>query len=137
MRVVMVWALAAGVVSDSLPPPALVTEPGYASAYAPGVFEATVRYRLDHDVWRNAPPWDWYYRAHGYAAVADCARVGEMAMLYTPDGRGYEVLIADCAGNDGTPGWMAANNIVVELDARLYAALTARHGRPLAVELTR
>ena len=114
----MVWALAAGVVSDSLPPPAPVTEAGYASAYAPGVFESTVRYRLDHDVWRNDPPWDWYYRAHGYAAVSDCARVGEMAMLYAPDGRGYEVLIADCAGNDGTPDWMAANNIVVELDGR-------------------
>lgn len=141
MKAVLVWALAAGVVADALPSPAPASSAagaplaGFASAYAPGVFEATVRYRLDHDVWRVEPPWDWYYRAEGYAAVADCARVGEMATLVAADGREYEVLIADCAGNDNTPEWMAANRIIVELDARLWAYLVERHGRPLAVEL--
>jgi hypothetical protein len=110
---------------------------GYASAYAPGVFEATVRYRLDNDVWRVDPPYGWFYLAHGYAAVGDCSRVGEMTTLRAVDGREYAVLIADCAGNDGTPDWMRENAIIVELDARLWERLTAAHGRPLAVELGR
>lgn len=140
MKTVLVLALAAGVVTDGLPSPAPAATDyltGWASAYAPGVFEDTVRYRLDNDVWRVTPPWDWYYRTEGYVAVSDCARVGEMAILVAADGHEYEVLIADCAGADGTPDWMRENAIIVELDARLWERLTARHGRPLAVELRR
>lgn len=74
-------------------------------------------------------------RARGYAAVADCKRVGEMALLTAAGGATYEVLIADCAGDDGAPEWMAANRIIVELDAGLWSRLTARHGRPLEVTL--
>ena len=107
---------------------------GYASAYAPGVFETTVAYRHANAVWRVDPPYDWYTVA-GYVAVNDCRRVGERATLVDPGGRSWPVLVADCAGNDGTPGWMAANNIVVELDARLWGVLTATHARPLRVEL--
>ena len=107
---------------------------GYASAYAPGVMDATVRYRLDNDVWRVDPPIDWY-TAVGYVATNDCAQVGSMATLVGPDGREYRVLVADCGGADGGAEWMTRHNIVVELDWRLWEALTARHGRPLAVEL--
>ena len=109
---------------------------GYASAYAPGVFEATVRFRLDNDIWRVTPPRDWY-TVHGYVAVSDCARVGEVTTLRAADGQEYDVLIADCAGDDGTPDWMRENAIVAELDWRLWERLTAAHGRPLAVELQR
>lgn len=53
MKAVLVWALAAGGVVaavDSVPPPVPDVLTGYASAYAPGVFEETVRYRLDEGV---------------------------------------------------------------------------------------
>jgi hypothetical protein len=119
-----------------MPPPAPGYLSGFASGYAPGVMESTVRYRLDNDVWRVTPPYGWY-TVHGYVAVGDCGRVGEVTTLRAADGREYDVLIADCAGDDGTPGWMAENAIIVELDWRLWDKLTAAHGRPLAVELER
>lgn len=110
---------------------------GWASAYAPGVMEATVRYRLEHDVWRVPPPADWYTAA-GYIATNNCAQVGSMATLIDPGGREWRVLVADCGGDEG-PGmgadWMTENNIVAELDAGLWGRLTAAHGRPLAVEV--
>ncbi len=108
---------------------------GYASAYAPGVMEATIRYRLDYDVWRSPPPIDWY-TAHGAIAVMDCDRVGEMTTLIDPAGRMYRVLIADCAGDDGPADRFSRDSIIVELDWRLWERLTAAHGRPLEVGLT-
>jgi len=108
---------------------------GYASAYAPGVFEDVVRYRMDNDLWRVPPPWDWYYQVAGYVAGTDCARVGELATLYDAGGAAYTVLYADCAGDAVTLDWMTDNRIVAELDARLFKRLTAAHGRPLEVEL--
>lgn len=136
MALFMGLALALG--TAGMPPPAPAvnagTASGYASAYAPGVFEATVRYRLDNDLWRVTPPRDWY-TAHGYVATNDCAQVGRMATLVAPDGREYRVLVADCGGKDGGSDWMTVNNVVVEMDWRLWERLTAAHGRPLAVEL--
>ena len=108
-------------------------ERGWASAYAPGVMSEVIRYRLDNDLWRHTPPRDWYL-ADGAIATNDCAQVGLMATLVDPDGREYLVLVADCAGRDSTD-WMTANNIVAELDWRLWTRLTAEHGRPLEIEL--
>lgn len=108
---------------------------GYASAYAPGVFEDVVRYRLDNGLWRVPPPYGWFYEVDGYIAGTDCARVGELATLYDPAGQEYTVLYADCAGDADTLTWMLDNRIVAELDARLWATLTAAHGRPLEVVL--
>lgn len=110
---------------------------GWASAYAPGVMAATVRYRLDNDVWRVPPPRNWY-EAAGYIATNDCAQVGRMATLIDPSGRAWRVLVADCGGDEG-PGlgadWMTRHGIVAELDWALWEKLTAAHGRPLRVEL--
>ena len=107
---------------------------GYASAYAPGVIDEVIRYRFANDLWRNVPPRDWYI-AHGAIATNDCAQVGQMATLIDPAGRRYEVLIADCAGADGGAVWMTENNIVAELDWRLWERLTDLHGRPLEIGL--
>lgn len=106
---------------------------GWASAYAPGVMESVVAYRMTNDIWRIDPPADWY-QVHGYIAAMDCARVGEVTTL-TVAGRHYRVLIADCAGDDGPPDRFSRDNIIAELDARLWARLTADHGRPLRIEL--
>lgn len=106
---------------------------GWASAYAPGVMEATVAYRLETGNWWNIPPSRWIY-ADGYIAVNDCRRVGDMV---APDGDEYAVLVADCGGPGEGQGsdWMSRNNIVAELDWGLWARLTAEHGRPLAIEV--
>jgi hypothetical protein len=115
---------------------AAVAVAGWASAYDPGVMDATVAYRMDHGLWFTSPPHDWYTVA-GYIAVNDCKRVGETATLIDPGGREWRVLVADCAGDEPGAGaaWMTANNIIVELDAGLWQRLTATHGRPLRVEL--
>lgn len=109
-------------------------ETGYASAYAEGVFESTVRYRLENDVWRVPPPHDWY-TAHGYVAAMDCSRVGEMATMLVGS-REYRVLIADCAGDDGPPDRFEKMNVILEMDWRLWEKLTQAHGRPLLVSLS-
>lgn len=111
------------------------TERGYASAYAPGVMDEVIRYRLDNDIWPHGePPRDWY-AAHGAIAAMDCSKVGQMATLIDPDGREYRVLVADCAGDDGPPDRFERNRIIVELDWNLWTRLTAEHGRPLEVGL--
>jgi hypothetical protein len=105
---------------------------GWASAYAPGVFEDVVAYRLENRLWRNTPPSEWIY-ADGYIATNDCADVGRMAWLVDPAGNEHRVLIADCGGDDGGSDFMTANNIVAELDWDLWSALTTAHGKPLRV----
>lgn len=107
---------------------------GWASAYSPGVMEATVAARMEHGYWFTEPPHNWY-QAAGYVAVNDCTRVGEMATLIDPGGREWRVLVADCGGDDGGSEFMARNNIVAELDAGLWERLTAAHGRPLRIEV--
>ena len=110
---------------------------GWASAYAPGVMEATVAYWLEQGVWWHIPPSEWIY-ADGYIATNDCTQVGRMATLIDPGGREWRVLVADCGGDEG-PGqgadWMTQNGIVAELDAGLWERLTAAHGRPLRIEV--
>lgn len=107
---------------------------GYASAYAPGVMQEVIEARFLNDWWPNTPRRDWYTAA-GYIAGMDCAKVGQMATLVTPDGREWPVLIADCAGNDGPADRFTRNNIIAELDWGLFTRLTALHGRPLEVTL--
>ncbi len=121
------------------PAPAAPIEPpgvtGWASAYAPGVMENVITYRMAYDIWpHGAPPRDWYTVA-GAIATNDCRQVGSvMTLTATGDGRAYRVLVADCAGADSA-AWMTDCNIVAELDARLWQTLTERHGRPLEVTL--
>lgn len=112
--------------------PSAVT--GWASAYAPGVMAEVVTYRNAYDLWRNPLPHDWYTAA-GYIATNDCSQVGQMLTLIDPDGRAYRVLVADCGGRDGGSEWMTDHDIIAELDYALWQTLTARHGRPLRVEL--
>lgn len=112
---------------------ATANEWGYASAYAPGVMEGVVRVRLDNDWWPVALPVDWY-TVHGYIAVMDCSRVGQVTTVYV-GGQGYRVLIADCAGDDGPPERFQEMGVILELDARLWEKFTAQHGRPLVVGL--
>lgn len=111
-----------------------VVETGFASAYDQGVMERVVmdRYRLD--MWRNEPPRDWH-DVDGYIAAMDCGRVGQVTTMYGPDGTAYSVLIADCAGDDGPADRFDRHNIILELDGRLWATLTAAHGKPLEVSL--
>ena len=59
---------------------------GYASAYAPGVMQEVIEARFLNDWWPNTPRRDWYTAA-GYIAGMNCAKVGQMATLVTPDGR--------------------------------------------------
>jgi hypothetical protein len=112
---------------------------GWASAYAPGVFQEVVAFRLENQLWPQIPPSEWIY-AEGYIAVADCRSVGEMATLVDPSGREWRVLIADC-GERNKPGegqdWMIANNIAAELDWEMWEQLTTTHGRPLWIEVVR
>ena len=98
--------------------------------------DGTVAARMEHGYWFTEPPHDWY-QAAGFIAVNDCTRVGEMATLIDPGGREWRVLVADCGGAEvnGGAAWMTRNNIVAELDAGLWARLTAAHGRPLRVGL--
>ena len=97
--------------------------------------DATVRYRLDNDVWRVQPPVDWY-TVHGYVAAMDCSRVGEVAVMLV-DGREYRVLIADCAGDDGPIDRFTEQRIILEMDWRLWEKLTGKYGKPLPVSLSR
>ncbi len=127
----LVLALATGEVA-----PAPVGVTGYASAYAPGRMDEVIAYRMANDLWRTPPRFDWY-QGHGGIATNDCSQVGQMARVYAPDGKSYEVLIADCGGAEegGGASWMTANRIVAELDWRLWTRLTAAHGRPLEVTI--
>jgi hypothetical protein len=113
---------------------------GWASAYAPGVFEDVVRHRFANDWWPVQPQLDWYIRAQGYIATNECRDVGRMATLIDPSGREWRVLIADC-GERGKPGegqdWMTRNRIIAELDWRLFERLTELHGKPLRIEVAR
>lgn len=131
----MTAALAAlGLLLANAEPPAVWVE-GYASAYAPTVFEDVVEHRFANDWWRNPPPPDWYTVA-GYAAVTDCGRVGEVVELRPVGAQTWQrVLIADCVGDMASLEWMLSNKIVAELDARLFARWVGEWGAPLALEM--
>lgn len=113
----------------------MLTTTGFASRYDPGVFEAVVAHRFDNGWWRNEPPPDWD-RVAGYAATTDCGQVGKVVLMRPVGATTWErVLVADCAGADGTLDWMLANNIVAELDYSLFTRWAAEYGLPLAVEM--
>ena len=76
---------------------------GFASAYAPGRMDEVIAYRMANDLWRTPPRFDWY-QSHGGIATNDCSQVGQMARVYAPDGKSYEVLIADCGGAEAGGG---------------------------------
>jgi len=80
-----------------------LASPGWASHYAPGVMQSPAAY---HNIDYN----------HGYVvAVASCDLIGQPVLL-TLDGEQWEKhTVVDCAGDDGTPAWMARNNIIVEV----------------------
>lgn len=108
---------------------------GYASHYAPAVFETVVAHRFANDWWRSPPPPDWYTVA-GYAATTDCAQVGQVVLMRPAgDIRWHRVLVADCAGNWDTLNWMLDNRIIAELDHSLFTRWATRYGVPLAIEL--
>lgn len=108
---------------------------GYASRYDPGVFEGVVDRRFREGWWRHQPPGDWYTVA-GYAAVSDCALVGRVVLMRPVGATAWErVLVADCAGNDGTPDWMRENAILTELDYGLFMRWSDSYGVPLAIEM--
>ncbi len=107
---------------------------GYASAYAPGVMDATVRYRLETGVWWNIPPYNWYM-VHGYIASMDCTHVGSIAWL-TVGEETLRVLVSDCAGDDGPLDRFEKINVVAELDWRLWERLTEKYGKPLPITVT-
>ena len=109
---------------------------GYASRYAPGVFEGVVAHRFANGWWRNTPPSDWTTVA-GYAATTDCNQVGKIVLMRPIGATRWErVLVADCAGNDGyTMDWMLQNNIIVELDYTLFTRWADAYGLPLAIEM--
>lgn len=82
---------------------------GWASHYAPHVMDYPIEY---HQLQTPCP---------GCAiAVADCSMIGDYWMI-RPKGspEWTPVVIADCAGNDGTPQWMAENGIIAELSYEL------------------
>lgn len=108
---------------------------GYASRYDEGVFEGVVALRFREGWWRNEPPADWHAVA-GFAATTNCDQVGRV-LLMRPVGaaRWERVLVADCAGADGTLDWMVENRIIAELDYGLWSRWAGEHGVPLAIEM--
>lgn len=107
---------------------------GYASGYADTVMEGVVMNRYQNDIWRVRPPRD-YHDVDFYIAAMDCARVGEVATVYDPDGGAHSALIADCAGADGDIDRFSSKVIILELDYTTWAAWTTRWGTPLEVGL--
>ena len=90
--------------------PDIHIESGYLSAYAELPTVATLAYRQEvGDIPQDISQYD------ALIAVADCSLIGREALLYTEIGT-MTAIIYDCAGNDGTPTWMAENRIVAEVD---------------------
>lgn len=99
--------------SESKPPVAIVELDGYLSRYDEQPTIATLEYRKSiGDV-----PSDKKY--DGYIAVLSCDYIGLEGILSTTVGD-FQVVVYDCAGNDGGHSWMKANDIVAEIDWYLY-----------------
>jgi hypothetical protein len=97
---------------------------GYLSAYAIEPTVGTMTYRLEsgqvelgHDV---------------YLAVADCSRIGEIGEISIGGGEWLDYQVFDCLGADASYDWMAANNIIAEVDYWSWQ----RHGLGPAVMRT-
>lgn len=106
---------------------------GWASAYAEGVMNSTIRTRQNgataHDLPYKLPV------VAGFAAVQDCDRIGDTFYL-RPNGSPYweRFLATDCGGStDGGALWMRTNNILVEVDWATWRRWRPFNGR---VEMT-
>jgi len=90
----------------------------WASQYSPGVMEQVVANRQSGKAWVSLP--ESLPGVDGFAAVADCYRIGDIIYLRPVGTRRWErFLIADCArppGTDGSYEWMVRNGIVAEVD---------------------
>ena len=76
---------------------------GWGSHYANTVMQSPVEYH------------GYEYGDGRYIAVSDCSLIGDYVLIRQP-GNDWELhQVADCAGADGTPQWMAENNIILEL----------------------
>lgn len=105
------------------PPPGGERLTGYASHYAPGVFERIVADHVAAGYWPEAPDMSQY---DGYAATESCDHYrGAVWIRPLRDGSRDagawgRFLVADCAGDWDTVAWMQANSIIVEVDAATY-----------------
>jgi len=91
---------------------------GWASRYDPGVMQRVADYHgLDMSIY------------DGGIAVSDCSEIGNIWLLKAENSNEWlEVIVVDCAANDGTPEWMVNNNIIVELSYGLAERLGAVEG---------
>lgn len=128
-KAVITAALATLIVSQVAP-----TMRGYASRYDSGVMEGVVNYRYETGYWRTTPP-ENVSTISAYIAVADCAMVGRVVEVRPVGGPWEMALVSDCAGADGTPEWMAVNNVVMELDYPTFTRWADAYGVPLEVEM--
>lgn len=116
--------------------PQFASVSGYASRYDEGVMEGVVAFRYDNGYWRVPPPPREEMPSLGaYIAVADCSLVGSVVEIRPADWEWILALVADCAGDDGTPQWMLTNNIIMELDYPTFMKWANEYGVPLEVEM--
>lgn len=98
--------------------PDISVESGWLSAYAPGMMD----YQVDYRIGTGQAPADAFSRFDTFVAVADCSTIGDVIYLRPIDrevgrvGGWRSALVVDCAGNDGTPQWMEENRILAEVD---------------------
>jgi hypothetical protein len=91
---------------------------GYASAYAPGIFEQVVHVRQQGRTAYNLGVVK--SSIDGYIAVEDCSLIGKEVLACFSD-ECERLLIADCAGTaDGGKAWMESHNIVGEVDYNTF-----------------
>ena len=99
---------------------------GWLSQYGEAPTVGTLNYRQAvGDLPANLNLYD------GFIAVADCGRIGDLAWLSINGGGWLRVAVFDCAGNDGTPAWMAENQIIAELDYFTARDLGLSGGEPV------
>ena len=88
-----------------------------ASHYSAGVMPEVIQNRQAGITAADLP--EILPSVHGYVAVLDCERIGEVIWL-APIGEEFEsFLITDCAmpfGTDGAAEWMVRYNVQVEVD---------------------
>jgi len=88
-----------------------------ASQYGPGVMERTIETRQTGRVAVPLP--EVLPQVDGYVAVEKCSDIGKVLWLRGPGQEWEKFLAVDCAvrdGSDGTLSWMAAKNVLVEVD---------------------
>lgn len=95
---------------------ALTTDPapitGWASYYEQDPTDATIEARLEMEHITHA---DLLW-AETLIAVSDCSQIGDRMTVQVGDDTPLRAVVFDCAGNDGTAGWMKDGNILFEFD---------------------